>query len=359
MTKLDALPLATASRGTLAERFDGGNNSLNFLRLCLAVSVIVYHAAPIGGFDVYLHIGDISLGHLAVAGFFCVSGYLITQSRKRSTIGRYALKRALRIFPGFWACLVVTAFGIALLMSVQTGGWELRAAIAYVTSNFDMWNGAQQVGTTISGLPYPQSLNGSLWTLRFEVLCYILVAVALSIGFIKRHRLFILAAFVVLTAAGALAPHSTPQPILDFLFLTPFFLAGAVLFLYAERVTISHKLALAAAVIFVAVALLGHGGSLGGLPVAYLCMYAGIMLPKWFQKVGRDNDISYGMYLYGFPVQHLLVAFGVAGAGQAVYSLASVLATVPLAAASWFLVERPANNLAKQPKLAGKRRRSS
>lgn len=341
------------AHAALSERFDGKHNSLNFIRLSLAIFVIVYHAAPIGGFDVYLRIGDISLGHLAVAGFFCISGYLITQSRMRSTIGRYALKRSLRILPGFWACLIVTAFGVALLISLRTGDWNPGAALSYVTSNADMWNGAQNVGSTTSGLPYPESFNGSLWTLRFELLCYIMVAVALSIGFIKRNRLFILAAFVALTAGSVLAPDSVPQPLLDFLFLTPFFLAGAVLYFYADRVTVSHKLALVAAVVFVAVALLGQGESLGGLPVAYLCMYAGIVLPKWFQSVGRDNDISYGMYLYGFPVQHLLVAIGAAGAGQALYSVASVLATVPFAVASWFLIERPANNLGKRRSKAG------
>lgn len=348
MSKTDTLPLAAVGRGTLAERFDGRNNSLNFLRLCLAVSVIVYHAAPIGGFPVYLRIGDISLGHLAVAGFFCISGYLITQSRMRSGIGRYALKRALRIFPGFWACLVVTAFGIALLMSLQTGGWNFGSAVGYVLSNFDMWNGAHQIGSTINGLPYPESWNGSLWTLRFEVLCYILIALALSIGFIKRNSLFIVGAFVALTLCSVFAPASTPQPVLDFLFLAPFFLAGAVLFLYADRVKVTHTYALGAAALFVVLALLGQGESLGGLPVAYLCMWAGITLPAWFQKVGRKNDISYGMYLYGFPIQHLLVAFGLAGAGQALYSVVSVLATIPLAVASWFLIERPANNLAKR-----------
>ena len=99
-----AAPQAVACQ-TLATAFDPRHNSLNALRLALATLVIVSHAWPIGGFGNDPHIGDLSFGGWAVAGFFAISGFLITSSRLRSSFSAYLWRRMLRIFPGLWvAC---------------------------------------------------------------------------------------------------------------------------------------------------------------------------------------------------------------------------------------------------------------
>lgn len=344
---------------TFEERLETRNNALNFVRLSLACIVIVHHAVPLGGFLVPLKLGNFSVGHMAVGGFFCISGYLITRSRLGSnSIGRFAWKRALRILPAFWVCLVVTAAVIALIGSQVTGGWALSAAISYVVSNADMWNGDHTIGTTISALPFPLDWNGSLWTLRFEILCYAMVAIAMSVGFVRRNPRFVLGAFVIATAVGLLGSDAWPQPVKDLVFLVPFFLAGAVLFVYSDRVRVSWRLAALAGVSLGVVSVLNLGHELGGLPTAYLCMWLGVSLPQGFKRIGARNDFSYGMYLYGMPVQQLLVIFGAAGLGQLGYTLLSIVATIPLAIASWFLVEKPALRLTKmkRPTLTGRPR---
>jgi peptidoglycan/LPS O-acetylase OafA/YrhL len=81
---------------------------------------------------------------------------------------------------------------------------------------------------------------------------------------------------------------------------------------------------------------------LAALPVAYLCLWVGASLPTLFQRIGREHDISYGAYIYAFPVQQTIALLGGASLGVAFYASACVLATLPLAAASWFVVEKPA-----------------
>lgn len=326
----------------------GRENALNLIRLILAILVIVSHAYPIGGFGPDPALGDLGLGSLAVGGFFAISGYLITKSRFRTDIKIFALRRALRIFPGYWACLIFTAFIAAGFTGLIRGGWSLASAAEFVAANAPMIRaGGSDIGTTLAGLPYPGAWNGSLWTLRYEVVCYVAAGVALSYGLIRRQRILIPIAFVVVTACSVLVHASgTEGVIADAALLVPFFLAGASIYVYADKVPCSRWLALSAAVLFIAAVATGNGHSLAALPVTYLLLWLGIVLPSAIGRVAAENDFSYGTYLYAFPVQQLLVVAGSHHLGVVPFTVLSIVATAPLAVVSWFAIERPASRLA-------------
>ncbi len=91
------------------------HNSINFLRLVLAFIVVISHAIALGNVHVQNGVNQSSFGQLAVYGFFGISGYLIAGSVLRNSVGRYIWQRFLRILPGFWFCLIVTAFGIGFV----------------------------------------------------------------------------------------------------------------------------------------------------------------------------------------------------------------------------------------------------
>src|SRR4051812_20340496 len=102
--------------GTLSELFDPRRNSLNFIRLVLAASVIVSHSWVIGNIGPEPEAGGEHLGSWAVIGFFAVSGYLISRSRvNSSSIRSFYVARLLRIYPGFIVCLLAVAFVFAPL----------------------------------------------------------------------------------------------------------------------------------------------------------------------------------------------------------------------------------------------------
>jgi peptidoglycan/LPS O-acetylase OafA/YrhL len=124
--------------------------------------------------------------------------------------------------------------------------------------------------------------------------------------------------------------------------LVPYFLAGVLLLRFADRVPLGGAGALACLAMLVAAGVLGQAEALFPLPMAYLLLWIGATSPRGIQRIGSRNDLSYGMYLYAFPVQQLLVVAGLARLSPGLFATASILCTAPLAAASWFAVERPA-----------------
>jgi peptidoglycan/LPS O-acetylase OafA/YrhL len=333
----------------------GRENALNIIRLVLAALVIVSHAFPIGGFGADPAVGDLGLGSIAVGGFFAISGYLITQSRFRSSLGSYAWKRIVRIFPGYWACLIFTGFVAAGFAGLVRGGWNIGDAAMLLVINAPMVGPSHTgVGSTLTGLHYPDAWNGSLWTLRYELGCYAAVGVALVFASVRRRKYLIPVAFVVVTSLSCiLRSRGTDGSLADAALLAPFFLAGATIYVFADRIPCSGRLAVVALVLLVATLATGAGHSLSALPLAYLLMWLGIEMPRRVADLGKSNDFSYGTYLYAFPVQQMLVVAGAHTLGPTIFILLSIACTAPFAITSWFLIERPSqrfNNLWRSQK---------
>src|ERR1039457_895578 len=93
---------------TIEQSFSAKRNSLNFLRLILALAVLFSHSITLGLFGSESILGKTTLGTVAVFGFFGISGFLVAGSAARNNVGRYLWQRFLRIFPAFWICLLVT-----------------------------------------------------------------------------------------------------------------------------------------------------------------------------------------------------------------------------------------------------------
>jgi peptidoglycan/LPS O-acetylase OafA/YrhL len=350
---------------TLGEAFSEKHNSLNFLRLFLALAVIAAHAVGLGYF------GKDWIGHgttvatVAVYSFFGISGFLIARSAERNSFGRFLWQRFLRIAPGYWVCLLVTAFvfgvigwssgvhahhGLAAYFRLRDGPIEFLTNNAY----FKMRR------LTIGKVTW----NASTWTIFFEIVCYLIVGVMALLGLL-RHRELILgltaAAWIVLGLVVSI-PNLNHQfgvlhwwDPLNFLTFIPVFMVGAVLYLYREEIPDSGALAVACVLVFTAGLWLPLGqrlpsfrlttGNLLAPLLAYPMLWLGFHLP--FRKVGARNDYSYGVYIYAYPVQQLLVIWHVTKHGYVAYALLSILGTVPLAVASWWLIEKRALALKK------------
>ncbi len=331
---------------------DVRNNSLNMIRLFLAFAVLVHHSWPLTGHGGELAFAGETVGGWAVAGFFGISGYLITSSRWSNALGPYLVNRVARIMPAFWVCLAMVAFVFAPIgYRVANGTLDGFLTAGHSPLNF-VWSNAflemrfYDVSGTPSNVPYEGAWNGSLWSLYYEFICYLIVAALGCFAFMKRSRWPMTAAFVLSVAAQANIDTISRLTNDNFdvvllLRLLPFFLGGATIFMWRERIGFHWIPGILA---FVVAVIICSTVPRWGVQASALFVTYGVI---WLSTVIRQplliakNDISYGVYIYAFAVQQLLAVFGIHELGLFWFSVIAAILTVPLATASWLLVERP------------------
>lgn len=331
-------------RRSLGAALAGRDNALNFVRLVLASSVIIGHTWPLGGFGSSAWEG---ISGAAVNGFFVISGYLVAGSRVRGAFAPYLWRRALRILPAFWVCLLLVAFVFAPVSLLFTGGsYDLGSALAYVGRNAGLWISQWGVDGTLENVPYAGAWNGSLWTLAYEFAAYLAAGALLTLPFVRRRPVpwiaLALAALLIVQVFARGPLDVTTNIYLHIMRLGGFFFAGMLLWALRDRLRVSALWGVLSIVTVVMCSQLPEPFyySLAAVPMAYAMLWLGAALPV---RVGAVNDISYGIYIYAFPVQQLLAAAGAPGMlGFWGYAVVAWLLTLPLAWASWTLVERPA-----------------
>lgn len=375
-SKTEATPPLAAERAagtaeapaphTIAAQFDASRNAIGLLRLVFASMVLVGHSWVATGVGREPHLGDWTLAKIGVAGFFILSGFLVSMSRLRSpSTVRFAWQRLLRIMPGYWANLVVTAFFITPLMLWAAGrpprvfDWfDKDGPVSFVVKDLDLYTRQSDVHNSVAGLPFPNTVNGSVWTLKWELRCYMLVAVLMIFGLLRKWRwmpaalLVALVIFCDIDIFTHLAKSAgiRPGPALWILTLMQFmvpFVAGMVILRSGHKIPVSYPLAgLSTIAFFWAGAAGGTWRNAIAIPaLAYVCFFAAIKLP--FRKVGVKRDFSYGVYLYAFPVQQTLAALDWQRFGIGTFILTAGILVVPLAAFSWYVIEEPAMKLKK------------
>lgn len=337
---------------------DPRNNSLNLIRLVLALMVLFAHSFYIVGDGTGPGFKGENLGGWAVAGFFGISGYLITGSRFNNRLGTYLVHRVARIIPAFIVCLVAMAAIFApVAYHVQHGSLHgffqtPTTPLNSIFANLFLRIQSYDIAGTPSGVPYPRAWNGSLWTLYYEFLCYLVIAILGSIAIVKRSPWPLLVAFALSVMVWAnlskIEPYIQGNP--DFALLArllPYFLGGAVVKVFSRYIGLSWQGAVIAAAVasFSVFSFDGFGNQLAAPFIAYLILWISTWLPSP-QLISR-HDVSYGSYIYAFPVQQILAVFGAYHWGVWWFSLVALLVTLVPATASWLLIERPVMNMVK------------
>jgi peptidoglycan/LPS O-acetylase OafA/YrhL len=329
------------------------NNNFNFLRLFLAVLVLLSHSPElIDGnrkreiLSAIFH--TFSCGELAVKGFFLISGYLIIQSWQRNPqLFDYFKKRVLRIYPGFIIATLISAFVVAPLGAnlsdylAQFKPWKFVLGMLFLERPV--------IPPVFVGQPYPD-VNGSMWTIAYEFRCYLLVAVLGMCGIFQRRSLwlaFSVFILVIYMTPGLADRIDFPGSSLlmgnfpKFVGFLVFFCAGGCFYLWRDRIHYNTKLAL----IFLPIVIL----SLFKMKVAQLLLPTmGGYILFWFvfaplpifQQFAKRADISYGVYLYGWPIQKLLLWY-IPSLSPWLLFLLSCAISFPCGWLSWNLVESP------------------
>jgi len=336
---------APPSPDTLGHR----DNNFDFLRLFAALMVIYGH-----GWILSTNSGPgfwgVPFARVGLDIFFSISGYMVTGSWLRTPdLGRFLLKRTLRILPGLAACVLLT-FTIGARLT------RLPAA-DYLTNH----NALKYLGNIIlhpvlylpgvfDGLRLGGAVNGSLWSLFPEALCYLTVPLFALLA--VRLRMWALGIGAVLAGGVGLwlfYGYDGPVWVVNstdvkyMLVQVPFFFIGALYRLLEDRTPGFYR-ADAALLAYTLNWMVSSWYSWWDIPVEwvtlpYMVLCFGRMSMPVIRRAGRFGDLSYGMYLYAFPVQQVILG---AMPGNEYPILTCMVLTVPFAALSWHLVEAPA-----------------
>lgn len=273
-------------------------NAFDLIRLAAAGMVLWSHqhalmAVPETGIDAL----RVDLGGFGVLIFFVISGYLNTLSAVRHhAMLPFLVSRGLRIYPPLVVCVGFTVL-VGACAAPDLARYFDYGLLSFVGKNITLFTGVKAgvSHAVFAGNAMPNALNGSLWTLPYEVKMYVILA-----GCLAAFRYNLVVALFV-SACGILAIGCTA--------LDTFWLQFSALFVAGSFVAALHKLAnLAVAIVTVlslacAFALLGRQFFACYLLLAAAVIALGSMtLPPWLRP---PLDLSYAIYLYAFPVQQL------------------------------------------------------
>lgn len=317
------------------------NNNFNVLRLIAAFAVLISHSFILSdgmkiNEPIYrLSQQQVTLGRIAVAVFFIVSGYLITGSylRSRNPI-QFLWARALRLLPALAATLIILAIIVAPLLTtlpinVYFSSPELSK---FIVINLSLTGFVSGLPGVFEDNPFPVAVDGSLWTLGYEAECYGMILVLGMTGLLNRWVMLALFGAVLLASGMSLGGIR-----IEF---ASYFIGGAVMHLWQPP--LRRWIALSCSFFLCIAFLAGNFQLLCATAGAYLVCYAafGLRPLRVFERI--RSDLSYGVYIWAFPIQQMVTM----ALGAAAVWWANILISVPvvlgLAWLSWNLVESPA-----------------
>ena len=346
----------------LSDFTEGKNNNFKLLRILAAFGVLVDHsfALALGSSSARpLMINarmDISL--LALDVFFFTSGFLVTSSlMNRQHLIEYVFARVLRIYPALLVMQLLTVFGLGLFLT--TLPWP-SYLFSYHTMKFWIKDSILIDGLvqTLPGVfqtnPLNHNVNSPLWTLPYELGLYgILAAVWVVLARLAKS----VHAFRMTMVGCALAV--VPLLVLchscqtygqiyggSFLRLGGIFFIGAAAFVFKDRIVLSRRVFWSLLIVLPLLSMVHERVLFAAYIVAlpYLLLYLAYVPAGFVRKYNQLGDYSYGVYIYGWPLQQTIV-FLSPGISVPAMLLLSAAAALPLAVLSWHVIEQPALQL--------------
>lgn len=330
------------------------NNNYNLIRFLAALAVLISHSYPLFYGDASAEplkkLTGRSIGSIAVDIFFLTSGFLIMASflKRKSTIN-YLWSRAIRIFPALWVALIVTLIVIIPLSHPTTAQSILFSsdAVNYLLKNSIL---IARIEHTIPGVfedtPYKSAINGSLWTLPWELYCYLAIAIGTSlVTKIAKHywrsiyTSGILVVFLYCISVDYLDFKSSI--ILNIVFM---FYIGSVFYLHSRKVTLSPVIFYLLMLLLATNFFYTKTVTIYFLTAPYILFYLAYIPKGKIRLFNRLGDYSYGVYIYAFPIQQLIIqCFPNISFSQYVFTCSAI--TISIAWLSWNLVEKNAIKL--------------
>ncbi|WP_052738141.1 acyltransferase family protein [Robbsia andropogonis] len=333
----------------------------DYLRISLAVFVIFFHSFDLcAGYNVMFHDAHGIFRPLDAAVlpmFFSLSGFLVAGSLERSkTLISFLGLRVIRLVPALLVETVLCAFIIGsiftdLSLSHYFSNPEFARYFLNIIGDIHFF-----LPGVFSSNPFPHVVNGQLWTIPWELKCYISIALLSLIGATRKKGVFlalVLSANFILIIhhyffSHNLADHSIADGSVSGERLVFSFLYGILFYVYRSKVIWNKYLFVAIAVAILvgsSMPLAFWGDSVTPGLFAYVTVYLGLLEPQRL-KIISSGDYSYGMYLYGFPIEQAIIAtLGKGGMHWYVVFPLAICISAVLAYFSWHAIEKHASHL--------------
>ncbi len=324
-------------------------NNFDALRLLAAFMVVVGHGEMLTGQPVSVLWG-VQASHVGLDIFFAISGYLVTDSFERTSgMTNFFAKRILRIFPGLIVCVLASMFVLGpALTTLPLSSYLTSHNTWKYLENIILWAQLYLPGVFV-GAPLGGAVNGSLWSLTPEFICYVTVPVFSLLPWTL--RIANLALFAVCLGALSLWLFTYQRDVGHYVWNAdakymlaemPFFFIGSLLRVLQARLPGLFRGDLAMIALLSNYVISSMWGSWNvpceWFTLPYVVISFGLMPTPVLRDAARFGDLSYGLYIYAFPVQQWIIRHWLGN----VPILRCVGLSLVLALLSWHLVERPA-----------------
>ena len=340
------------SAARLEDRLQDRRNNFDVLRLLAASLVLFSHSyALTASTEPFADVSGWTLGEVGVVMFFAMSGFLIAKSwSDQPRLVPFAVKRALRLLPALFVAVSVTVFVVGPLFTTLPLGTYFTDPTTWV-----YWVRSSLLITirgTLPGVfetnPFPDAVNGSLWTLPVEACCYAMAAAFGVLGLLRRSRVLAAFGFLLLLGVSPLSPLSnapaggtTGGNLSLVVMLGATFVLGNLAYSLRSRLHLSWILLAVLTVLWVVTWSGDWTRAVGVLAIAFAVLVFAFRTPAWLRRLTAPGDVSYGIYVYAFPVQQSVAAIWPGIHPLVMFAIAFPV-TYALAFLSWRLVERPA-----------------
>jgi len=329
-------------------------NNFDLLRILFAWFVIVSHSYVLNGDGATDPLFELTnntflFSFIGVKGFFIISGYLIFKSMMASTsIFEYMVKRILRIFPALAVVLLVTLVAVYFIYpSNLVPFFKNKEVYAYFIGNLILFKPHFFIQGIFSGLP-SSAINGSLWTIEFEFFFYLFILIFFFIRSQKKLLLISLSGVIAVFLVVRLFFYDWTvqthffiplEPLFD---LGPYFLMGSLLSCFDfDAVPFKNTIAAVSLVALIAAIYIGVGHIVVYATLPFLVIYVGKQTSRAASFVHqRIGDPSYGIYLYAFPLQQLIIYWF--RPSTLMLFVASTIGAFIFGYLSWILIEKKA-----------------
>lgn len=269
--------------------------------------------------------------------FFLLSGYLIMQSwDEQPDAWTFLKKRVLRIYPAFLVASIICALVIGPLAADPVSYFSAFNVPAFLTGAFLLK--PPVLPPVFQGLPYAE-MNTSMWTIAREFECYVLVLATGMLGLLRKRHFWLILTVAALAAAIAL---KLAHVRLNDLRLVTFFCSGACFYIYRTKISLRGVPALGCLAVTL-LSMVSWRASEIALATfgAYAIFYIATKPSNFFNKFNRFPDVSYGLYLYAWPVQQLIIS-RVPGITPAALFVSAAAVSICAGILSWYAIEKPA-----------------